>query len=723
MTVQSETLVADDGTEEIDLLVIVSKLWEGKWTVGLWAAAAFGLSVFMVLNTQPTYRADALLQLEEKASANPFADGLGLIDSTPRSATEIELLNSRLIMGQAVAEQNLDWQAAPRHMPSVGYFYSNIAGILPEIDAFRAFARSDEEIRLDFLQVPPGLLGQELIITKTSATGYRITLPGGQSFPAEVGVQFHDPGTGVTLDIARLTGAVGREFIVSQQSEEDTIKSARASLGVSESGRNSGVLNVTYESSDKETASRVLGAIVNAYLRQNISRDSAEAENSLIFIEERLPEVRAIVDQAEAALRQLQSDKNTLDLAFETQVLLEQQNLVEAELAALEIEEESLRRRYTLNHPSYKTLILKKEQLETKLASLQEKSLELPETQQEILDVTQQLSLARETYSKLMIRAQELRVVKASTIGNVRVIDWPQTASRPVAPRKRAVVMLGTVLGLIFGVGVVLVRAATAQGITSSGEIERSGFSVFAVVNKVRNEAFIHRNRKAAKWPVLAIEDPTELAVEAFRGLRTSLRFGLLDKDINVVAITSANPEAGKSFCAVNLAVVSAQSNQKVCLIDADMRRGSLRKFFGQAKNEPGLADYLSGAAGLEEVEKETGVDGLSFIPTGKYPPNPADLLLLPAFNTLLDDLSKRFDLVVVDCPPVMAVTDPVVISRTAGVTLLVALFGVTSKRELEAVKREIKAAGGRISGAIFNGYQQSKSRKDVRYDYRYAYK
>lgn len=713
---------SDQTSDEIDLLELLSTLWAGKWRIFSITFAACALSVFWAFNIAPVYQSDALLQLEEKASSNPFIGGLeGLGGGDARSVTEIELLKSRLILGQAVAELHLDWTAEPRLVPVVGTFIARFGEYLPVPAFLGAFAQSGESIELDFLQVSPDLLGEELVLRRLTEADYMLRLPDGGELQGRVGERFHDEESGVTLEVSGLSGATGREFVIKQVSEEDITRSLRENMSVSEKSRNSGVLAITFKDTDGEKASLVLNSIVNAYLRQNISRDSAEAENSLRFIEEGLPDARATVDRAEAQLQQLQSDRNTLDLAFETQILLEQQTLVEAELATLAIEEEELQRKYTVNHPTYKTLLLKKGQLEGRLGELKNKSLDLPETQQQILDVTQNLMLARETYSKLLIRAQELRVIKASTIGNVRVIDRPKTASIPVAPKKRTILGLGGILGLILGSALVLIRHMNAHGIMSSSQIENQGFPVFAVINKVKNGAKNNR-RKGENWPILAVEDPTDLSVEAFRGLRTSLRFGMMDKESKVLAITSPSPGAGKSFCSVNLSTVTAQANQKVCLIDADMRRGELRKFFGGKKGEAGLAEYLTGSESLDSVMKDTEVDGLSFIPTGKYPPNPADLLLHPRFSELMDKLSKDFDLVVVDCPPVLAVTDPVVISRAASVTLLVARHSVTTPREMEAVKREVDAASGQISGAIFNGFEQTKNQKHGGYDYRYAY-
>ncbi|WP_372884220.1 polysaccharide biosynthesis tyrosine autokinase [Shimia sp.] len=718
----SSSSTKDQYDDEIDLGQLLLTLWHGKWTLLLATVLVGALSVFWALNTAPTYQADALLQLEEKGGANPLLDAFEGFGEETQAATEIELLKSRMVLGQAIAEQNLDWIAMPRYMPLIGHFVSKYGQFLGLPGFLDAYAQTDERIALKFLQVPPHMLGETLVLTKTSETEFNLELPGGRLLSGRVDEQLIDAASGVSIEVGLLAGAPGREFLVKQISEEKAIKSVRARVGVAEKGRKSGVLNVTFQAGDREDAARALSAIVNAYLRQNISRNSAEAESSLAFIEERIPEVRAVVDRAESALKDLQSARNTLDLSFETQALLQQQTQLEAELAALLIEEEELQRKYTVNHPTYKTLLVKKLQLEARLQTLETKSLDLPETQREIFDMTQELELARETYSKLLIRAQELRVVKASTIGNVRVIDHAQTASIPVAPRKSMIVALGTLLGLMLGIGVVLLRQLTARGIKSSSEIEALGLPVFAVINNVRESAKRPRGHDA-KWPVLAVEEPTDLAVEAFRGLRTSLHFGMLDKDSKVLAITSASPNAGKSFCSVNLATVSAQAGQKICLVDADLRRGQLRKFFGLKKDQPGLAELLAADNTLDEVLKATSVDNLSLIPTGKYPPNPADLLMLPAFTSLLDDLCSRFDLVIVDCPPVLAVTDPVMISKQASMTLVVVHYGITMEKEMQAMQREIDASNGHVAGAIFNGFERAKSEKYGGYDYRYSYK
>ena len=220
---------------------------------------------------------------------------------------------------------------------------------------------------------------------------------------------------------------------------------------------------------------------------------------------------------------------------------------------------------------------------------------------------------------------------------------------------------------------------------------------------------------------------PDDLVVEALRSLRTSLHFGMLDASTNTILFTSAAPGAGKSFTAVNLAAVAAQAGQKVCLVDADLRKGYLRRFFDREKGAAGLAEFLAREKTLDEVLIQGPIPGLSVITSGRFPPNPSELLMRPEFEALLNTLNDRFDLIIVDSPPALAVTDPVVIGRYTGATIVVARHLETMVGELEAVRRTFETAGCKLTGAILNGYKitegSSYGGQYQYYNYRYSYK
>jgi tyrosine-protein kinase Etk/Wzc len=343
----------------------------------------------------------------------------------------------------------------------------------------------------------------------------------------------------------------------------------------------------------------------------------------------------------------------------------------------------------------------------------------LPEIQQEAVNLARELELNSAIYTQLLTRAQEIEVTRAGTVGSVRVIDHALASKIPVAPRSSLILALSAMLGLMLGASYVLIIRMFKSGIVNSMEIEALGMPVYATVSQEAAQSAGRRGR----LNVLSLTDPESLAVEAFRSLRTSLHFGLLEERRNSLLFTSAAPNAGKSFSAVNLAVVSAQAGQRVVLIDGDMRRGTIHKYFGIQKSAPGFSDYLSGNVGFEEITTDVDVPNLTVIHTGNFPPNPSELLLQDRAKVLIDKLEQEYDLVIVDSPPVLAVTDPVILSRYVSMRLVVARFGLTKVSDLEATIQQLAVAGIKVAGAVLNGFDPKQGGQGYEYGYRYNYK
>jgi tyrosine-protein kinase Etk/Wzc len=340
-----------------------------------------------------------------------------------------------------------------------------------------------------------------------------------------------------------------------------------------------------------------------------------------------------------------------------------------------------------------------------------------------VFNLTRNLEVAQNVYLSLLSRQQELQVVQASVIGNVRVLDQAFASPNPIAPRKSLILSVSLTLGFVFGVAIVLIRRLFNVGVDGAEDIEKLGLAVFATVGETEHTVSASGR---STMPILAIDHPTDLSVEALRSLRTSLHFGLLDAKTRSVLITSAAPEAGKGFTAVNLAVVSAQAGQRVCLIDGDLRRGYLRKYFNIERNAPGLAEYLAGDVPLAQALRSGPVAGLSVMTTGKLPPNPSELIMRQSFSDLMVELDRDFDLILVDAPPTLAVTDPVIMGRSVGATIMIVRHRKTAIGEVEAVMRTFENAGGRIAGAVLNGVVTDRLAYGNRYYYynrRYTYK
>lgn len=730
-----------DDDSEINLFDIASSLWGNRWRIVVVMLLALLVGVVAILLTKPTYRATGLIQLEtdspNMALPQAMQDIVGTSTGTGSSTTntQIAIIQSRMVIGQAVRKLDLQIFAAPRRVPLIGQMLVQLHLPEPGIGALGPFSWGNESIKVGRLRVPPSWQNTPMTLTKTAPGKFSLELPDGRSVNGAVGTELTLPvppgvekapeGETYSLMVTDLTGPVGRQFEIGEKSFETAVADVQSGFTVSQPSNQASILTTSYTSTSPELAEQVLNAVAQAYVEQNIERSASSAQKSLEFIRNQLPKARDAVDKAQNALNAYQQKNQSIDLTYQTQALLQRVTDLESKLSALALKEEEIKNLYTVNHPAYQSLLQDRKTLESQLADAKKAANGLPETQKAVFNLQRDLTVAQQIYVQLLNREQELRVVRASSIGSVRVIDTAYASPDPVAPQKKRILALALVAGFVIGSALVLLRRALRQGIRGAQEIEQLGLPVFATIPYASEVAGL-RERKGL-LPILALNHPDDVAVEALRSLRTSLHFGMIDATTNTVMVTSAAPAAGKSFTIINLAVVAAQAGQRVCVVDADLRRGYLRRFVGRGKDTPGLSEYLAKERSLEEVLLEGPVEGLSLILTGRYPPNPSEILMRSEFQDLLDELDKRFDLVLVDTAPTLAVTDPVVIGRYTGARILVARHMETMIPEVEAVRRAFENAGSKLTGAILNGYRISEASKYGQaysyYNYRYSYK
>lgn len=717
--------------DEINVLELLGTLWSGKiWIAGA-VILAFVAGSVSVLKTEPLYQAQGLLQLESKSGSLGLPAGmqdlLGGSSYTGNSPgeTEMEIMKSRMVMTQVVRQLNLQTYAYPSPLPVLGLIPKRLNLPDPGIDALRPYQWGNEAIEIGELEVPENWLGEDLVLTISGPDSFALSLPDARVVQGVVRKRLTLPDEGFSLMVDQLEGPEGREFFVGRLPLADAVSEVQGGFAVEETPRYSSIMEVTFVDPNPRRAEQILNAVSQSYVDQNIARSAAEAQNSLSFIEEQLPIAESAVTQAQNALNTYRQAQQSVDVDYETRTLLERATKIEGDLTALALQEEEVKKRYTVNHPVYQALLENRAALQAQQEEVRKSTSNLPETQKEIFNLSRNLEVAQEVYVQLLNRAQELRVVRASTVGSVRIIDTAFSDGTRIAPRTSRTLAVYLLAGMILGMGIVFLRRAMRRGIRGAQEIEQAGLPVFATVTYSPEAA--NYTRRKGSLPILALEKPDDLVIEALRSLRTSLHFGMLDAKTNSVLFTSAAPGAGKSFTAVNLATVAAQSGQKVCLIDADLRKGYLRRYFGKEKATPGLAEFLAKEKTLDEVLIKGPVEGLSVIVSGRFPPNPSELLMRAEFESLLDTLNGRFDLILIDSPPTLAVTDPVVIARFAGTTILVARHLETMLGEVEAVRRIFETAGAKIAGAVLNGYKASEGSKYGGqyhyYNYRYAYK
>lgn len=716
-----DSRAATAAADEIDLRHLLGALVDQRWLIVGITGIFFAASVGYALLATPIYRANALVQVESKVPSVPgladIGQSLGIGSGKAAATTEIALITSRSVVGSAVDELNLDIDVQAVRFPVLGSFLVRRAEakspgtLAPPWLGMNSYGWGGESLEVFQLQVPDRLLNQQLTLVAGEKKG-AFTLEnsdGGVLLEGRVG----EPAerNAVKIQVSKLDANPGTRFKVTKLRTLNVISDLQDQVQVIESGKDSGILSLGYEHPNPLAAQEFLQHVAQAYVRQNVERNSAEASAQLTFVKEQLPNVRRQVDAAQASMSAYQTRVNSVDLTLQTKGLLDQEVTVEGGIQQLRLQQAEMDRKFTRDHPAYQALVRQISQLEGRKASFQNQVKKLPDAQQEILRLTRDLQVSNEMYTALLNQAQQLDVARAGTVGNVRIVDAAAVdATSPIKPRKSLVVLIGTLLGGFIAVAVVLLRQLLNRGIEDPAQIEELGLPVYASIptsTSQESDSVRGRGPGDGKVHVLAIKDPADLAVEAIRSLRTSLHFARLEAKNNVVLISGCSPHAGKTFVSANLAVVMAQAGQKVLIIDADMRKGTLHKAFGM-KQTPGLSDILVGKAPFEQgIRAMPGLEALSFISRGEVPPNPSELLMHENFTSLLEQVSSNYDLVIIDTPPILAVTDAAVIAHHAGTSLLVTRFGLNQPREVELAKKRFEQNNVKLKGAIFNAVER----------------
>ncbi|MBI4757170.1 MAG: polysaccharide biosynthesis tyrosine autokinase [Betaproteobacteria bacterium] len=723
----------DDG---IDLQELLGTLLEARWLIGAIAGGVFVVGVIYALLATPIYRSDALVQVESKdGMGRGMKDITALFTGETPTETEIEVIRSRLVVGNAVEELGLDIDVAPRHFPLLGRWVARMNGEEKLSSAFlgmSGFAWGGERLRIGRLQVPRDTEDQPLALVAGEGGKFRLLDPDGELLAEGVAGKAAQGTRGVSLFVSDLRARPGTEFHVIKRSTLKTLSALQTDLAVKEKGKKTGVIEVALEGADPARTATIVQAVVTAYVRQNVERRSAEAQKMLEFLNTQLPRLKGEVQGAETALGQYRSKQGAVDVSMEAHAFLQHLTELEKQLAFASLQRVELEQKFTGQHPALMALKEKIAELESEKARIDAGFRNLPEAELQALRLQRDAKVANEVYVALMNKAQELSVAKAGSIGNVRILDSAVVPLSPIKPKKSLVAMLSLVLGVFLGVGVAFARRALFKGVEDPDQVEkRLGIPVYATVphSQKQHEVDAMRAKTGGGHGLLAHVAPQDVSIESVRSLRTSLQFALLDSPNNIIMITGPSPGCGKSFVSANLAATLAEAGKKVLLIDADMRKGHLHEYFG-LKRTYGLSGLLSGEVPPAKAMHDTQVTNLSFIPAGIVPPNPAELLMSDRFREMLHKAAGLFDNVIIDTPPVLAVTDPTIVGRLAGINFIVLRAGVHHLREIDLCYKRLVQNGVKPQGVVFNDISVGRGRYGYRYGkyghsytYHYEYK
>lgn len=711
-TSPTSQIMSSADEDDLDIGRYIDVLLSNKWLIAAITLVVFLIGATYAFLERPIYESNMVVQVEDTGTGGKgiLSEAGGLIDVKTPANAEIEIIRSRMIAGQAVEATKLYIAASPRYVPYVGGWLARRATGLsePGFLGLDGYVSGTERILVSKFDVPTHMEGGLFTVTAKADKQYTLDYPGMQQLTGTVGTPLKaDAGSGpIELTVTELAGKPGALFNLYRYAMLPTTIALQSSLILTERGKTSGIINVALQDTDPFKLTRVLNAVGDQYVKQNIERKAAEAQKTLAFLDVQLPQFKKQLEASEEVYNRYRNQKGTVAFSEEAALVLGQAVDRQTKLLDAQQRRRELEARFTSAHPAVQTLDSQIAALKTDMGEIQARIKGLPAIQQEAVRMERDVKVNTELYQQLLNNALQLRLVKEGKIGNVRVLDEAVVPQVPVKPNRKVIVAAALALGLFLGIVAAFVRSSfIEQRLRDPHEVEAdTGLPVFSTIPLSPVQSAIAKRRLSGATGVrlLAIESPDDPAVESLRSLRTAMQFAMLESPNNRVLITGPTPGVGKSFVTANFAALMAAAGKRTLLIDADLRRGHTHQYFGLQRHG-GLSELIAGSLTVQQTVHRQVVPNLDFLATGQLPPNPSELLVSDSFKTALERLSEQYDLVVIDTPPVLVAADTSTVATHAGTVLLVARADQSTMGELKESTRRLAMGGKAATGVLLN--------------------
>lgn len=724
----------------IDLRALLNLVVVNKVFIGIIVAICMVIGSLYAFTRAPIYQSTALIEVEASSSSASNlltlmnvagADPGGFSSAASPAEIQTSLIQSEYIMEDVIEQLKLNISVRQHYLPFVGRVYSRlnkgagggfIAKILPSFSW-----SSSETAKVSEFTVPKYLEGVEFHLIADDDHGHYSLfdekntkiLSGivGEKVESTIGIY------PISLVVSELRARPGLMFSIKKTSTKEAVEQILESFNILEIGLKTGVLKLYYSSPDPEFSQVFLNSVLDVVVRKNIATKAEEAAKTLDFLGKQLPSVSKDLGQAETMLNDYRSKSGNIDSEAEAEILMQQTVTLQQEIQDLKLKKLELLQGYTEEHPYIIALNHQQAVLENRVGEVEVSLRKLPQTEQKATSYKRDISVQGSIYTNVVQNMQQMEILKASTVSAVRILTFASYAVVPVASKASMTVIVSMMLGLFISLSILLLKQVLRKGIDNPLFAERElGVPTLAIIPYSCDQLTLMKKLKQRKTNasyLLAQIKPKDPSVEALRSLRTSIKLSLLNKKNSIIAITGCSPGVGKSFIAANLAFLFADLNQKVLLIDADMRKGHSYKLVG-GNRAPGLSEYLQTDRDFTSTVQEVS-ENIDLMSTGNYPEKPAELLVTDKFQLLLHQVSEIYDLVIIDTPPVLAVTDAALILRYATTNLLVIGLEKDELKELQYVKNTLEKAGSQLHGAVYNNSKKNlQTYGYVNYHYTY---
>lgn len=680
--------------EAITVIEIAQLLWKRKFLIALFVFIATVLGIVYAMWVRPQFTCDVLLQVNTKGHSSKATKAFGemgaVLDLASPADAEIELIKSRMVLSYVVEAEHLYLWTIP-----VGFW--------------DRLTHKEGRMELDSLRIPSKVRSKKLMAVVRGEKDYSVITSDGQKIlDGQVGKIALGSYAGDTLAVrvSFMDARNDQKFILVHGSPLKAERALMGSLNVMEKGKQTGIIAIRYSHRYPDRAASILNTIAKTYLRQNVEMRSAEAEKTLEFLEAQLPAVKAKLDSAEKVLADYRYKIGSVDIGGETKAHLDKEGQLQRQIMQLEQERQAAMRLFKAEHPNVQTIVKQQSKLRAELMQLKKNAEKMPLTQQEVTRLQEEVAVNNEVYTNMLNNIQQLRVVRAGEVGNVRIVDFAQIEESQSKPNKSRIIMASIVFGFIFGVLFVVLMYVLRNGVKSTSQIEReTGLSVFAKIPQSQSK-LLRGHKHLHHGEPFVLQNVDDRVSEAFRSLQTAINFLLPQPDHVALLVMGLIPGVGKSFVSLNLAATIAASGKKVLLIDADMRRGVIH-----SGSKFGLADVLLGLATLDTAVAQKHTENLFVMNAGKTKLAACELLRSDAMDKLLKEAREKYDLVIVDTPPLNLVTDAELICPLVDYSLFVLHYGRHSMEEIKETIERIRRYSDKPGAIVLNHCEHEPGR------------
>ncbi|MGZ3254459.1 MAG: GNVR domain-containing protein, partial [Burkholderiaceae bacterium] len=493
LTLQQNSLVKDDrllqpaptivqSEDEVEISSYFDTLFDNRWLILKVTLIVALLGAAYAFLTKPVYEATMMVNVEEdkpNTSKNILGDISSLFDVKAAATSEMELLKSRLVVSRAVDELGLYIKVKPKYFPLIGSWIARNTHDIsnPGLLGLGGYVWGNESMNIHNFYVPNSLQKKDFLVTLEPDNQYRITLKEKNiDLHGTIGTPLHadvDGNGSIDLLIDKISAKPGAQFNLEYVPKLAEIENVQNSMTIAEKGKQSGIIAVTVATHDPQLSYDILNQIGNEYIHQNVTRKLEEAEKSLAFLDKQLPDLKKQLEDSESKYYQFRNSHGTIDLVEEAKLILQQSMAEKNKRLELQQKRQELLVGFTPNHPIVIGIDKQISDMNKEIATMDSHIKELPMLEQDLLKLNRDVKVNSDLYAALLNTAQQLRLVKAGKVSNVRLIDTPMLPTEPASPDRPKIIGISVVVGLFLGVAIAFFRKMLNAGIDDPRKIEQ----------------------------------------------------------------------------------------------------------------------------------------------------------------------------------------------------------------------------------------------------------